>query len=159
MFGGMSEVRRLRCLTLCLLCAAARRMEASSLPSSRRTPLLGSSTLPVHKCLCGACQPPRHAPPTHPTPPCHIMRPAPPASPQELKRKLSDPQLNISMENHMFGLPPAHYEKWPALRENYHLLTTSKDRCGGWGKGAVQRRPAGARVDGARRPPPGRACA
>lgn len=27
-----------------------------------------------------------------------------------------------------FGLPPAHYNKWPALRDNFNLLTTSKDR-------------------------------
>lgn len=49
---------------------------------------------------------------------------------QELRGKLSDPKLNISMENHMFGLPPAHYDRWPALRDNFNLLTTSKDRNG-----------------------------
>ena len=29
-----------------------------------------------------------------------------------------------------FGLPPAHYDTWPALRQNFHMLTTSKDRNG-----------------------------
>lgn len=35
------------------------------------------------------------------------------------------------MENHMFGLPPAHYQKWPVLEETFDVLTTSKDRWGG----------------------------
>lgn len=47
-----------------------------------------------------------------------------------LVSKLADPALNISMENHMFGLPPAHYDRWPALRQHFHMLTTSKDRNG-----------------------------
>lgn len=38
------------------------------------------------------------------------------------------PALPLAVENHMFGLPPAHYDKWPALRDNFHMLTTSKDR-------------------------------
>lgn len=49
---------------------------------------------------------------------------------KDLVEKLSDDRFNISMENHMFGLPPPHYEKWPALRDGFHLLTTSKDRNG-----------------------------
>lgn len=30
----------------------------------------------------------------------------------------------------MFGLPPAHYDRWPALRSAFDLLSTSKDRNG-----------------------------
>jgi gamma-glutamyl hydrolase len=30
----------------------------------------------------------------------------------------------------MFGLPPAHYDRWPALRSSFDLLSTSKDRNG-----------------------------
>ena len=44
--------------------------------------------------------------------------------------QLGDPAYNIAMENHMFGLPPAHYDKWPALRDNFDMLSTSKDRYG-----------------------------
>ena len=29
-----------------------------------------------------------------------------------------------------FGLPPAHYDKWPALRDNFIMVSTSKDRNG-----------------------------
>lgn len=29
----------------------------------------------------------------------------------------------------MFGLPPAHYQKWPALAAGFHMTSTSKDRC------------------------------
>ncbi|PSC69860.1 gamma-glutamyl hydrolase [Micractinium conductrix] len=49
---------------------------------------------------------------------------------KDLVTKLGDDKYNISMENHMFGLPPAHYDTWPALRQNFHMLTTSKDRNG-----------------------------
>jgi hypothetical protein len=37
---------------------------------------------------------------------------------------------SLSQENHMFGLPPAHYDRWPALRSSFDLLSTSKDRNG-----------------------------
>ena len=30
----------------------------------------------------------------------------------------------------MFGLPPAHYDKWPLLRQNFNMVSTSKDRNG-----------------------------
>lgn len=33
-----------------------------------------------------------------------------------------------SFTSHRFGLPPAHYDKYPELRESFHLLSTSKDR-------------------------------
>ncbi|EFN55359.1 hypothetical protein CHLNCDRAFT_52559 [Chlorella variabilis] len=48
----------------------------------------------------------------------------------DLIEKLGDSQYNISMENHMFGLPPAHYDKWPLLRQNFNMVSTSKDRNG-----------------------------
>ncbi|GAB4820992.1 hypothetical protein N2152v2_008038 [Parachlorella kessleri] len=48
----------------------------------------------------------------------------------DLMGKLADPKHNISMENHMFGLPPAHYKKWPVLEESFKILTTTKDRNG-----------------------------
>ena len=46
-----------------------------------------------------------------------------------LKAKLEDPSFNISMENHEFGLPVEHYDKWPVLKDHYKILTTAKDRC------------------------------
>ena len=46
----------------------------------------------------------------------------------DLVDKLGDPAHNISLENHMFGLPPAHYDKWPILRDNFNILTTAADR-------------------------------
>ena len=51
------------------------------------------------------------------------------AAQPELVEKLQDPAQNISMENHEFGLPPAHYARWPILNETYDVLSTSKDRC------------------------------
>ena len=47
-----------------------------------------------------------------------------------LIKKLEDPTENIALENHMFGLPPSHYEKYPILKENFNILTTAKDRNG-----------------------------
>ena len=47
-----------------------------------------------------------------------------------LKAKLEDSAFNISIENHEFGLPVEHYDKWPVLKEHYKILTTAKDRCG-----------------------------
>lgn len=49
---------------------------------------------------------------------------------EDLFSKLSDPAHNISMENHMFGLPPSHYSQWPVLKESFNILSTSKDRNG-----------------------------
>ncbi len=43
-------------------------------------------------------------------------------------RCLQDPTYNISIENHEFGLPVEHYEKWPVLKDHYKILTTAKDR-------------------------------
>ena len=48
----------------------------------------------------------------------------------DLKRKLSDSRYNIALENHMYGIPPAFYEKFPELKKWYHQLTTTKDRNG-----------------------------
>lgn len=49
---------------------------------------------------------------------------------EDLFAKLENAEYNISMENHMFGLPPAHYKKWPALEDGFDMLTTSRDRNG-----------------------------
>jgi gamma-glutamyl hydrolase len=48
----------------------------------------------------------------------------------DLVDKLADPAFNISLENHQFGLPPAHYDKWPALRDAFKVLNTARDRAG-----------------------------
>jgi gamma-glutamyl hydrolase len=48
----------------------------------------------------------------------------------DLIAKLPDPQLNIAMENHEYGIPPAHYKRWPALAAFFNILTTTKDRKG-----------------------------
>jgi gamma-glutamyl hydrolase len=49
---------------------------------------------------------------------------------KDLVEKLSNPERNIALQNHMFGLPPDHYNTWPVLRENFDILTTSIDRQG-----------------------------
>lgn len=51
--------------------------------------------------------------------------------PQDLLAKLADPAYNISFENHMFGLPPSHYDKWPVLGEQFNILSTTLDRRAG----------------------------
>jgi gamma-glutamyl hydrolase len=43
---------------------------------------------------------------------------------------VSDPKLNIIMQNHEYGVPPAHYQRWPVLGSFYNVLSTSKDRNG-----------------------------
>ena len=48
----------------------------------------------------------------------------------DLVDKLADPAFNISLENHQFGLPPSHYDKWPALRDAFKVLNTARDRAG-----------------------------
>lgn len=48
----------------------------------------------------------------------------------DLWPKLSDPTQNIAMENHEYGIPPPHYQKWPILTEWYNVLSTTKDRNG-----------------------------
>ncbi|GBF95078.1 gamma-glutamyl hydrolase [Raphidocelis subcapitata] len=48
----------------------------------------------------------------------------------DLLAKLADPTLNIAMENHEYGIPPAHYKRWPILGEWFDILTTTKDRQG-----------------------------
>ena len=47
-----------------------------------------------------------------------------------LIEKLEDPQQNIALENHMFGLPPANYEKYPILKQTWNILNTAVDRNG-----------------------------
>ena len=48
----------------------------------------------------------------------------------DLVQQLQNPNANISMENHEFGLPPAHYELWPELAATFDILTTTRDRKG-----------------------------
>lgn len=48
----------------------------------------------------------------------------------DLVKKLGDPAYNIALENHMFGLPPSHYDKWPILKKSFTILNTAKDRNG-----------------------------
>lgn len=48
----------------------------------------------------------------------------------DLFGKLEDPAYNISMENHLFGLPPDHYDKFPVLEEKFTVLSTALDRAG-----------------------------
>lgn len=50
--------------------------------------------------------------------------------PPELKRKAASSNFNITIENHMYGLPPAYYDRWPILKEWISPLTTTKDRNG-----------------------------
>ena len=39
-----------------------------------------------------------------------------------------DPEENIIMENHEFGMPPAHYADWPVLNDTFTILSTTRDR-------------------------------
>jgi hypothetical protein len=48
----------------------------------------------------------------------------------DLKQKLADPELNLAIENHEYGIPPVHFDKWPILKEWYNILSTTKDRNG-----------------------------
>ncbi|KFM28592.1 Gamma-glutamyl hydrolase A [Auxenochlorella protothecoides] len=47
-----------------------------------------------------------------------------------LARKVADPALNITMENHYFGLPPEHYRRWGVLGEAFTVVSTTRDRVG-----------------------------
>ena len=51
-----------------------------------------------------------------------------------LAAKLSDPSLNITIENHEFGMPPDNFfaadTKYPQLREEFEVLNTAVDRKG-----------------------------
>ncbi|KAG1661191.1 hypothetical protein FOA52_005997 [Chlamydomonas sp. UWO 241] len=49
---------------------------------------------------------------------------------KDLIKKMGDPSLNIALENHEYGLPPAMYQKYPVLSEWYSVLSTTKDRQG-----------------------------
>ncbi|EIE19350.1 class I glutamine amidotransferase-like protein [Coccomyxa subellipsoidea C-169] len=48
----------------------------------------------------------------------------------DLVQQMQNPEANIVMENHEFGLPPAHYTLWPKLNDTFDILTTTKDRKG-----------------------------
>lgn len=47
-----------------------------------------------------------------------------------LLEKVASPKYNIAYENHEMGVPPAHYEQWPELKEWYNILSTTRDRNG-----------------------------
>ncbi len=34
------------------------------------------------------------------------------------------------MQNHMYGIPPAHFDRWPILKDNINILSTTFDRNG-----------------------------
>jgi gamma-glutamyl hydrolase len=48
----------------------------------------------------------------------------------DLHQKVTDPKLNIIIQNHEYGVPPSHHDRWPILKEYYNVLTTTKDRNG-----------------------------
>lgn len=50
--------------------------------------------------------------------------------PADLKRKVSNPNFNITIQNHMYGIPPPFYDKFPILKDWVVPLTTTKDRNG-----------------------------
>jgi hypothetical protein len=50
--------------------------------------------------------------------------------PSDLIEKIGSADYNIALENHMYGVPPAFYERWPDLAEWYNVLSTTKDRNG-----------------------------
>lgn len=51
-----------------------------------------------------------------------------------LAAKLADPSLNVTIENHEFGMPPSHFfdedTPYPQLREEFEVLNTAFDRKG-----------------------------
>jgi len=48
----------------------------------------------------------------------------------ELFTKVEDPTRLLALQNHMYGIPPPHYQKWPVLNNFFSILSTSKDRKG-----------------------------
>lgn len=48
----------------------------------------------------------------------------------DLVAKLGDSAYNISIENHMYGVRPAFYDRWPILKDWYQVLSTTRDRNG-----------------------------
>ena len=52
------------------------------------------------------------------------------SSQPDLHEKVEDSKLNLIIQNHEYGVPPSHYDRWPILKDFYNVLTTSKDRNG-----------------------------
>lgn len=48
----------------------------------------------------------------------------------DLIEKIQHPDSDLAMENHVFGLPPDMYQKYPILGDNFKLLSTTLDRNG-----------------------------
>lgn len=81
----------------------------------------------------------------------------------DLRKKFADPDQKLAIQNHMYGIPPKYYQRWPILEEWYDVLSTSKDRngieyistmegkkypftggcCGGWGVAGITGEEAG----------------
>lgn len=51
-------------------------------------------------------------------------------SQDNLRTALTSDKYNIVLQNHMYGLPPAFYDKFPVLKQWYNIVSTSKDRNG-----------------------------
>ncbi|KXZ56974.1 hypothetical protein GPECTOR_1g88 [Gonium pectorale] len=50
--------------------------------------------------------------------------------PADLYSKLADAKYNIALQNHMYGIPPSFYQRFPVLAKWYKPLSTTKDRNG-----------------------------
>lgn len=48
----------------------------------------------------------------------------------DLVEQAQSSEANIIMENHEYGMPPAHYLEWPELNDTFAILTTTNDRKG-----------------------------
>jgi hypothetical protein len=47
---------------------------------------------------------------------------------EDLKADLGDAEQNIALENHMYGVLPTFYDRWPILHDWFSILSTTKDR-------------------------------
>lgn len=48
----------------------------------------------------------------------------------DIFEKIPDPNYNLTLENHMYGMPPFMYKRFPDLAEWYTITSTTKDRNG-----------------------------
>lgn len=48
----------------------------------------------------------------------------------DLMAKLSDPKLNLAIQNHEYGILPRRYQDFPLLAKHLTILTTTRDRNG-----------------------------
>jgi len=47
-----------------------------------------------------------------------------------LYAKIPNHQYNLALENHMYGMPPIMYDKYPILSQWYTIVSTTLDRNG-----------------------------